>query len=89
MKYTVSIKRKIAKTLLKLPENILDRFFILVGRLESEGAAGGSIFPNYSKLSDNEYHCHLTYHYVACWRHDKGTITIEVYYVGSRENVPY
>jgi hypothetical protein len=32
---------------------------------------------------------HLSYHYVACWRHEKGTMTIEVNYVGSRENAPY
>jgi mRNA-degrading endonuclease RelE of RelBE toxin-antitoxin system len=89
MKYAVTIKRKIAKSLPKFPENVQDRFYVLVKRLETEGAAGGTIFSNYSKLSDNEYHCHLTYHYVACWRHDKGTITIEVYYVGSRENAPY
>jgi len=31
----------------------------------------------------------LNYHYVACWRTDKATITIEVYYVGSREKNPY
>ena len=34
----------------------------------------------------NEYHCHLSYHWVACWRHEKETIEIEVYYAGSREN---
>jgi hypothetical protein len=31
----------------------------------------------------------LTYHYVACWRHEKETIIIEVYYVGSREDAPF
>ncbi|MHB9138047.1 MAG: hypothetical protein ACYC4Q_01440 [Victivallaceae bacterium] len=44
---------------------------------------------NYSKLEWNKYHCHLNYHYVACWTAEKETITIEVYYVGSRENAPY
>lgn len=66
-----------------------ERFYVLVKRLESDGATGGHVFPNYSKLGENEYHCHLTYRYVACWRQEKGTITIEVYYVGSRENAPY
>ena len=46
-------------------------------------------WPNYSKLSKTEYHCHLNHHYVACWTVMKETITIEVYYVGSRENAPY
>ena len=40
-------------------------------------------------LSETEYHCHLAYSWVACWRHEKYTITIEVYYAGSRENAPY
>jgi len=89
MSYSVSIKRKVLKNLEKLPSNVVDRFYVLVRRLETEGATGGSIFQNYSKLSGNEYHCHLAHHYVACWRHEKRTITIEVYYVGSRENAPY
>lgn len=44
---------------------------------------------NYSKLSSTEYHCHLGTSWAACWRHQKKTITIEVYYVGSREKAPY
>ena len=82
-------KTESVKNLPGLPQNVRDRFFILVKRLENEGVTGGHVFPNYGKLNDNEYHCHLTHHYVACWRHEKGTITIEVYYVGSRENAPY
>jgi mRNA-degrading endonuclease RelE of RelBE toxin-antitoxin system len=89
MAYMVTIKRKALKNLPKLPQNVQERFYVLVKRLEAEGATGGSVFQNYGKLSENKYHCHLTYHYVACWRHEKKTITIEVYYVGSRENAPY
>ena len=44
---------------------------------------------NYSKLGKNKYHCHLNYRHVACWTAEKETITIEVYYVGSREKAPY
>jgi len=89
MRFDVTIKKKALKNLPVLPENVRERFYVLVKRLESMGTTGGNIFQNYSKLGENEYHCHLTYHYVACWRHDKGTIIIEVYYVGSRENAPY
>ena len=89
MGYIVTIKRKVIKNLSKFPQNVQDRFLALVKNLETRGATGGNIFQNYSKLSENEYHCHLTYHYVACWRHEKETIEIEVYYVGSRENAPY
>jgi hypothetical protein len=57
--------------------------------LERGGPSAPYYWQNYSKLGENEYHCHLTYHYVACWRHEKETITIEVYYAGSREDAPY
>ena len=43
----------------------------------------------YSKLSSQEYHCHLGYSWAAYWRNEKNTIIIEVYYVGSREKAPY
>ena len=35
------------------------------------------------------YHCHLSYKWVACWQCEGDSITIEVYYAGSRENAPY
>jgi mRNA-degrading endonuclease RelE of RelBE toxin-antitoxin system len=89
MNHIVTIKRKVEKNLPRLPQNVRERFYVLVKRLEFEGPTGGHVFPNYGKLSDNEYHCHLTHHYVACWLYEKGTIIIEVYYVGSRENSPY
>ena len=31
----------------------------------------------------------LAYHWVACWRNENGSIVVEVYYVGSREDAPY
>jgi mRNA-degrading endonuclease RelE of RelBE toxin-antitoxin system len=89
MTYEVAYKKKIARKLRDLPEKVQERFYALVDVLEAQGPTGGHNFLQYSKLSDSEYHCHLTYHYVACWRHDKNTITIEVYYVGSREAAPY
>jgi len=68
---------------------VAEGFKALVDILAACGPAGAHDWKNYGKLSGNEYHCHLTYHYVACWRHEKQTITIEVYYVGSREAAPY
>jgi hypothetical protein len=44
---------------------------------------------NYSKLGNSTYHCHLSYRWVACWRNEKDTFIVEVYYVGSREKAPY
>jgi len=89
MPYEIKIKKSALKILRNLPKDVQERFENLAQVLRQSGATGAHIFKNYSKLGENEYHCHLTYHYVACWRHEKGTITIEVYYVGSRENAPY
>lgn len=89
MKYQIKLKKSVLKNLRRFPPNILERFNLLVEVLREKGATGPHIFQNYSKLSENEYHCHLTHHYVACWRHEKETIIIEVYYAGSREKAPY
>lgn len=86
--WKIQIKKKVQKNLVKLPENIRKQFLALVQDLKSDGPIQPS-WPNYSKLNKLEYHCHLNYHYVACWTADDQTITIEVYYVGSRENSPY
>ena len=89
MKYVVTVKKTVLKRFDRLPTNVKGRFYALVRLLEADGPSGGHVFQNYSKLSDTEYHCHLIRSYVACWRHEKKTITIEVYYVGSREDAPY
>jgi mRNA-degrading endonuclease RelE of RelBE toxin-antitoxin system len=89
MAYQVIVPKKVRKNLRKLPKNIQERFDVLTISLRDAGPTGPHGWQNYRRLSENEYHCHLTYHYVACWRHEKGTITIEVYYAGSREDAPY
>jgi mRNA-degrading endonuclease RelE of RelBE toxin-antitoxin system len=90
MVYTVVLKNAVKKNLRKLPLNVQQRFEALAILLRDGGPTGPHNWLNYGKLGENKYHCHLTYHYVACWRHEKGTLTIiEVYYVGSRENAPY
>jgi mRNA-degrading endonuclease RelE of RelBE toxin-antitoxin system len=89
MIHEVKIKKSVLKNLRKLPDNVRERFDKLAEVLRQSGPTGAYIFLNYSKLGENEYHCHLTHRYVACWRCDIGTITIEVYYAGSRENAPY
>jgi hypothetical protein len=87
-RYSVVFTKKVRKGLIKVPVNIRDKFFILAEQLAEHGPVAAN-WQNYSKLGPNEYHCHLGYSWVACWRHEKETITIEVYYVGSRENAPY
>ena len=76
------------KGIKKLPDRIQEKFMALVLDLELKGPVLPE-WPNYSKLDDDKYHCHLSYKWVACWKHDKKTIIIEVYYAGSRENAPY
>ena len=46
-------------------------------------------YRNFSKLGKGRYHCHLSYHWVACRECHNGEYIIEVYYVGSRESAPY
>ena len=82
------MRRKVVKTVRRLPENERKRLALLVDDLTDEGPVQPG-WPNYSKLSKHEYHCHLSRKWVACWRHEKGTIEIEVYYAGSRENAPH
>lgn len=89
MAYEVLIAKKVRKRLRRLPGEIVERFYVLTRQLEAKGPTGPHMFRNYSKLSDAEYHCHLSYSYVACWRHEKKSIVVEVYYVGSREDAPY
>ena len=88
MIYEVRIKKQALKGLPKLPEVVQEKLAFLVQDLMERGPVQPS-WRNYSKLGSDKYHCHLNYSFVACWTHDKGTIIIEVYYVGSRENAPY
>ena len=82
------MKRRVLKSAAKMPAAERKTLRSLVEELALSGPIQSG-WPNYSKLGANEYHCHLSYHWVACWRHEKGTIEIEVYYAGSRENAQY
>lgn len=86
--WKVTIRRKQLRGLQKLPRPVGDLLFRLVRDLEQNGPVQPG-WHNYSPLGSDRHHCHLNYRYVACWTADRETITIEVYYVGSRENAPY
>jgi mRNA-degrading endonuclease RelE of RelBE toxin-antitoxin system len=86
--FTVKITKKAIKGIDKMPLKIQERMYNLLKDLRDKGPTR-SEWPNYSKLYDNIYHCHLAYKWIACWKHEKNTIIIEVYYAGSRENAPY
>ncbi|MFC1669384.1 type II toxin-antitoxin system RelE/ParE family toxin [Spirochaetota bacterium] len=86
--FKVIIKKKALKGIDKMPERIKNRIYYLVDDLIETGPVQ-SDWPNYSKLSESLYHCHLARKWIACWQCEKNSITIEVYYAGSREDAPY
>jgi len=88
MNYEVVIKKRTGKGLRKLPVLVQKKMAVLAKDLQEKGPEQPT-WQNYSKLSKTEYHCHMGTSWVACWRHQKDTIIIEVYYVGSREKAPY
>ncbi len=87
--WQIKIKRKLQRKIEALPQSVQDIFADLKMDLEHTGPVQPG-WKNYSKLGKNKHHCHLTYHYAACWEVDENNVlTMEVYYVGSRENAPY
>lgn len=88
MKCLVTIRRKQERGLFRLPPDVQKLFFLLVEDLKADGPFQPT-WPNYSPLEEGKFHCHLNRKYIACWTWQKGTIEIEVYYAGSRENAPY
>ena len=86
--YTVLVKKKVYKIIERLPLTVQILFDELVKDLQDKGPIQNEL-PNYSKLSENRFHCHLNYSYVACWYNEKDSIEIEVYYAGTREKAPY
>ena len=53
---------------------------VLFAKLVRDLHEKGPVLPN---------HCHLSYHWAACWIETIKGIELEVTYVGSRENAPY
>lgn len=88
MVYKVNIKKSALKGIDKMPLKVQERMVLLLMDLQEKGPLR-SEWPNFSKLGENCYHCHLTYKWIACWQNNGKNIKIEVYYAGSRENAPY
>jgi hypothetical protein len=86
--YVVTLKKSAEKSAKKMPLPEQMKLAQLMVALKKSGPVQPS-FMNYSKLGEGKYHCHLSLHWVACWKNEKGTLTIEVYYAGSRESAPY
>lgn len=86
--YRVIQKKKILKAVAKMPEKEQELFSYLHDDLQRTGPIQKG-WSNFSALEKNKYHCHLSYHWVACWQETVKGIELEVYYAGSRENAPY
>ena len=86
--YNVVIQKKMLRNLHKMPEQVQKAMANLVEDLRDKGPVRNE-WPNFSRLGQDRYHCHLAYKWIACWSHKKDSMTIEVYYAGSRENAPY
>lgn len=96
MKWDVSITKKAAKQVQKLPKAVQATLLLLLRDLEKSGPSTSGIWKNYGKLKgkkEDQRHCHLSKGkptYVCCWVvSDKQVRIMEVYYVGTHENAPY
>jgi hypothetical protein len=76
------------KTINRMPLTIQMKMANLLEDLKEKGPIQTQ-WPNYSRLTEGRYHCHLSYKLIACWYNEHNDIEIEVYYAGSRENAPY
>ena len=88
MKYKVAMTKASSKSAQKLGH----KEKLVLARLLMDIEESGPMQPkylNFSKLGKDRYHCHLSYHHVACWYNENDTYKVEVYYVGSRESAPY
>ncbi len=89
--WTVDLVGKAKKAFKELPKGTAETLRLLLEDLEKNGYQRHN-WPNFSKLKDTVYHCHLEKGrptYVACWRVYKKVKLIEVYYAGTHENAPY
>jgi mRNA-degrading endonuclease RelE of RelBE toxin-antitoxin system len=87
-RWRVLFRRKVEKSVVKMPKSEQILLANLVEDLQRKGPIRME-WKNFRKLSKTEYHCHLSYSWVACWRVDEENTEIEVYYAGSREDAPY
>jgi hypothetical protein len=86
--YKVVVRKRVLKGLSSLPGKERMKLKALIRDIELEGPIQPG-WSNFSKLSEGKYHCHLSYHWVACWSSCNDDLEVEVYYAGSRENAPY
>ena len=65
MRYEVKMRKQCMKNVRKLSQRDKDTLSRLLMDLRDKGPVQPD-YMNYSKLGKGEYHCHLSYHWVAC-----------------------
>jgi mRNA-degrading endonuclease RelE of RelBE toxin-antitoxin system len=92
MNWTVTFSSKARKQIQKLPTSVQDSLAALVADIQTTGPVRGD-WPNYSKLSGTEHHCHIKKGrptYVVIWEEkDRQIKLVEVTYAGTHEKAPY
>jgi len=92
MLWVVLLTANVRQRLKRLPRSIDEIFQLLLAEMKLSGPVQAG-WPNYGKLREGCYHCHLQRGrptYVAVWRVlSKQDKVIEVTYVGSHEKAHY
>ncbi|MBA4396951.1 MAG: hypothetical protein C0394_06165 [Syntrophus sp. (in: bacteria)] len=86
--FKVSVKKRALTEAEKMPVSVQESLAALVEDLRERGPVQPD-WPNDSKIGKEMYHCHLARKWVACLYCEDKSLSIEVYYAGSRENAPY
>ncbi len=64
-KYTVRVLKKCEKKINQLSEKDINTLVMLLEDIAQYGPVQPK-YQNFSKIGKNKYHCHLSYHWVAC-----------------------
>ncbi len=90
--WTVNLIGQAKKHDKNLPSQVGAVFLLLLKELEYGGPYRAN-WPNYTKMANDDYHCHIKKGrptYVVCWKiYDRKYKIIEVYYAGTHEKAPY
>ena len=79
--YKVGYTGKSKKQLAGLSQSLRFEFVLFFKQLQTN--------PFIGKLSENTYHAHIKYKWVAVWEVDKQAKEVILTYIGSREGAPY
>ena len=92
MPWTVTMSKRVAKKVKKLPVSVQAAIEVLIGEIKLNGP-NRTNWSHFGGLKKDAYHCHVKSGrptYVVCWYvNDRKLRLVEVYYAGTHENAPY